>query len=254
LYRSAKGVEPMPAGVELARYARQMLDLAHRADVALGDYAAGAKGRIRMEANTSAITQFLPMDLAAFTERFADVKVEIEESRSRDIARSLREGRTDVGIVMDGTPMEGLECFHYRSDRLVAVVPRGHAVRGRSVVFASILDYDLVGLDSSAAMMQLLQQAAHAAGKPLRLRMQVRSFEALCKLVQAGMGIGILPHAAARNFAQPMGLRLLRLHEPWAERRMYVCVRDLRSASLAAKRLVEQLVQIETLRKLRRGL
>lgn len=253
LHRTAHGVQPTTAGVDLARYARQLLDVAHRADVALGDYAAGAKGRIRMDANTSAITQFLPSDIAEFTARFGDVKVEIEERRSSEIVQSLREGRIDVGIVMEGVRLDGLEHFPYRSDRLVAVVPRGHPLKRRAVAFASILDFDLVGLDSTAAMMRLLRDAARAAGKPLRLRIEVRSFESVCKFVQAGMGIGILPEAAARNFAPAMGLRLVRLTDEWARRSMYVCVRDLAVASSATKRLVEQLVQGAAVRKTRTG-
>lgn len=250
--RSAQGVEPTAAGLELAAYAREILDHADRAEAALSDYAAGAKGRVKIEANTSAITQFLPADIARFSARFADVKIEVEESRSGDIARSLREGRVDVGIVMQGTAMDGLECFPYRTDRLVALVPRSHPLRARTVAFADILDFDIVGLDSSAAMMRLLQEAARVQGKPLRLRMQVRSFEAVCKLVQAGLGIGILPDGAARNYVHSLDLRLLGISDSWTKRSMLVCVRNMASASLPTRRLVEHLTDEEALRKMRR--
>ena len=140
-----------------------------------------------------------------------------------EIVQAVREGRADIGVVMDGVDRSGLASFIYRKDRLVAVVPRGHEVRARKVPFAELLRYDLVGLDGTAAMMRLLGSAATRAEQPLRLRIQVKSFEAVCKLVQAGMGIGMLPEVAARDFAPIMGLRLVALTDDWADRIMFVC-------------------------------
>ena len=91
-------------------------------------------------------------------------------------------------------------------------------------------------------MMRLLAKAALEAGLPLRLRVQVWSFEAVCKLVQAGMGLGILPEAAAHDFAPIMGLRLIHLKDAWADRRMLVCVRDVASLSTVGRKLLDQLV------------
>src|SRR5262249_23598877 len=114
--------------------------------------------------------------------------------------------------------IEGLACYDYRTDRLVAVVPRRHPLRGRSVSFARLLDFDLVGLESNTAMSQLLASRATAAGKPLRLRVQVNGFDVLAKLVQAGLGIGVLPELAARAFVRPLGLRLVPIAAEWAPR------------------------------------
>jgi DNA-binding transcriptional LysR family regulator len=134
---------------------------------------------------------------------------------------------------------------------LVVIVPRGHELRMRQQQFAKLLKYDLVALDDSAAMMRLLAQAARDAGQPLRLRVQVQSFEAVCKLVQANMGIGVLPEAAAVDSASVMGLRLIRLTDEWADRCMYVCVRDFDSLSANCRGLVEQLVGTDGLRNQR---
>ena len=251
LYRSSKGVTPTPAGVALAMHARRMIELADKLSADLMDYAKGVKGHLRIQANTSAITQFLPQDLAKFSSEYPDLKLELEESRSVEIVQALREGRADIGVVMDGVELEGLLSFPYRRDRLVAVVPRGHELRARKAPFSQLLKYDLVGLDSSAAMMRLLSGAASRSGLPLRLRMQVKSFEAVCKLVQAGMGIGVLPEEAAQDFAPIMGLRLIRLTDGWADRSMQVCMRDLDSLPAAGRQLVELLVGEDSLRNRR---
>jgi DNA-binding transcriptional LysR family regulator len=251
LYRSSQGVEATPAGIALAAHARKIIEQAERLQADLSDYAKGAKGHIRIKANTSAITQFLPKDLAGFAASYPDVKLELEESRSGEVAQALREGRADIGIVMDGALLEGLESYEYRRDRLVAVVPEDHEFRAESSKFEQLLKYDLVALDSSAAMMRLIADAALVSGQPLRLRMQVKSFEAVCKLVQAGMGIGVLPEIAAQDFAPVMGLRLIRLTDPWADRSMHVCIRDMSSLPTIGRKLVEQLVGAERLRNRR---
>lgn len=251
LYRSSQGVEPTPAGMTLALHARRMIEQAERMHADLSDYAKGVKGHIRIKANTSAITQYLPKDLAQFAAAYPDVKLELEECRSIEIVQALREGRADIGIVMEGVALEGLRSYEYRRDRLVAVVPREHELRAEETPFERLLQYDLVALDSSAAMMRLLGNAAVGAGQPLRLRVQVKSFESVCKLVQAGLGIGVLPEAAALDFAPVMGLRLIRLADPWADRCMNVCVRDLDSLPAIGRRLVELLVGPERLRNRR---
>ena len=251
LYRSSKGVTPTPAGLSLAAHARRMIDEADKLGAAMADYAEGVKGHLRIQANTSAITQYLPQDLARFAAEYPELKLELEESRSVEIVQALRDGRADIGIVMDGVELDGLARFPYRKDRLVAVVPRGHEVRTRTAPFARLLKYDLVGLDGSAAMMRLLSSAAVRAEQPLRLRIQVKSFEAVCKLVQAGMGIGVLPEVAARDFVPLMGLRLIRLTDDWADRSMHVCVRDIDTLPAPARKLVEMLVDGDSLRKRR---
>lgn len=248
LYRSSKGVAPTPAGLALAMHARRMLEQADKLLADLSDYAKGVKGHLRIQANTSAITQYLPQDLAKFSSKYPDLKLELEERRSIQIVQALREGRADVGIVMDGVALDGLMSFGYKRDRLVAVVPRRHELRARKASFTQLINYDLVGLDSSTAMMRLLSAAASRAEQPLRLRMQVQSFEAVCKLVQAGMGIGILPEVAAQDFVPVMGLRLIRLTDKWADRDMHVCVRDLDSLPSAGRALVELLVGSDCLR------
>jgi DNA-binding transcriptional LysR family regulator len=251
LYRSSKGVVPTPAGVALAAHARRMIEQADKLGADLSDYAKGVKGHLRIQANTSAITQYLPQDLARFSSQYPDLRLELEERRSVQIVQALKEGQTDIGIVMDGVDAGGLMRFAYRRDRLVAVVPRGHELRARKASFSQLLKYDLVGLDSSAAMMRLLSGVAARAEQPLRLRMQVRSFEAVCKLVQAGMGIGILPEVAAQDFVPVMGLRLIRLTDDWADRSMHVCVRDLDTLPAAGRQLVELLVGKDGLRNTR---
>lgn len=241
LNRTARGAELTPAGKAVLHRARQILSQVDQLQSDMSEYASGGKGHVRIQASASAISQFLPADLATFAMLAPQVVIALEERFSGEIVQALREGATDVGVIMEGTPMEGLEWFDYKVDQLVAVVPRKHPLRSRSVVFSSLLDYDFVALESATAITRLLIDQAAVARKPLRARIQVHSFAALCKMIEAGLGIGIMPEGAAHPFVAAKQLRLVKLGDPWAKRHMYVCVRDYESLPAIARRLVDHL-------------
>lgn len=216
------GVEPTEAGVALARLfvlLRRDVDLMR---VEMSDYVRGAKGHVRIQANTSAMSQDLPVELASFSNRFPEIKLEIREARSSDIVKAVREGRADLGVVMEGIPFESLRRLPYRPDRLCAIVGRSHPLRAKRSTFDKLLDHDFVGLDNSAALTLQMERAAQAAGKPLRLPVQVQSYEAVCRMVESGYGIGILPEGAIRPYMSTLGIRRVALTDPWALRQMYL--------------------------------
>jgi len=241
LHRSARGVELTPAGTALLFHARQMMGKLDEMRAEISDYSKGAKGLVRIQANASALAQYLPGDLASFAAAHAAIKLALGEERSSAIVEAVRSGATDVGIVMEGAEAAGLQLFDYRTDTLCAVVPRRHPVRARALAFAKLLDHDFVGLESNTVISRLMLDEASRAGKPLRLRVQVKSFDVLARMVQAGLGIGVLPEAAARAFGRSMGLRFISLSDPWAKRRMYVCVRQYAALPAPARQLVDHL-------------
>jgi len=243
LYRNARGVDLTPAGNALLAHARRMLGQADELRAELSDYTKGGKGLVRVHANASALAQHLPQDLATFCEAHPAVKVAVEEHRSGAIVQALRTGATDLGIVMEGASLEELQCIDYRADTLVAVLPHRHPLRGKRVAFAKLLPYDIVGLESDTVISRLLAAAAAAEGKPLRLRMQLKGFDVVARMIQAGLGIGVLPDAVARAFARSMRLRLVPLTDAWARRRMWICVKDYAALPAPARQLVDHLGQ-----------
>ena len=246
LFRSARGVELTPAGTALLQHAREMMSRLDSMRVELSDYAKGGKGLVRVQANASALAQYLPTDLASFFAAHPLIKLSLEEERSSAIVEALHAGATDVGIVMEGAEDTGLQVFEYRTDVLCAVVPKKHALRGRKVAFAELLDQDFVGLENNTVISQLMLAEARAREVPLKLRVEVKSFDVVARMIQAGLGIGVLPEAAATAFAGPMSLRLLALTDAWAQRRMYVAVRQYASLAAPARLLVDHLVPSRT--------
>lgn len=242
LERSSRGAELTTAGRAAHVHVRRLLAQAEELRVELSEHARGHRGRITVHANQSSIAQMLPRDLAAFGSRVPTVSIVLEERSSGEAAQAVRDGAVDIGIVMEGTSLDGIESFPYAADRLVAIVPREHAVRARRVHFASLLPFDMVGLDVDTAITRLLSDQAALIGKPLRLRVQVRSFSAQARMVQAGLGIGILPEGAARPMLRALDLRIMDLTDEWATRRVFVCVREYEKLAALPRQLVDHLV------------
>lgn len=223
--RHSRGLQLTPAGDHLLSQAREIIAGVHHMLAEMGNYASGRQTVLRVHGNTSAMTQFLPADVARFQAAHPQVRLVLEECWSEEAVRRVRAGEADLGVVVVGCDVSGLWTRPYRSDHLAAVLRADDAIEGEQVAFADLLERDLVGLEGSSTLSRLLAAQAAQAMRPMALRVQVRSFEAVCRAVQAELGIGILPLAAARSFAPAMQLRVLPLSDEWALRRMQLCVR-----------------------------
>lgn len=222
--RHARGLLPTAAGRVFVKHGLTLLQTLDQVGAELADLQQGIARHIRLCASTAAINQFLPPLLARYAELHPLLRVDLEEQVSEAVVTSLREGRADLGVFVEGPDIAGLSARVFRNDQLVLVLPRGHRLAGARtpLPFSEALDEDWIGLNPGAAMLQKQQQAALAAGKPLRLRMQVRSFDAVCHLVASGLGIAVLPAAAALPIVRAVNLTSRPLADEWARRRLLV--------------------------------
>lgn len=242
LLRRARGVEPTQAGQALLGLARRALAVLDDLPEQLSDYAAGLRGQVRMAATISAITQFLPHDLAAFSRSHPHVRVVLDERDSAATVRAVAENAADLGIYTTFAHGESVLSLPYRKDRLCLLVPRRHACAGRAETsFAEVVDEPFVGLrDGSAINLRLTAEAA-ALGRPLLFRIQVSAFDALCLMVANGFGIGVVPEGVARLFSATLPICAVRLADPWAQRQLALAVRSVEALPPAARRLIDHL-------------
>jgi DNA-binding transcriptional LysR family regulator len=242
LVRSRLGVAPTPAGRTLLQHAREMLAQAERLREDLGTYATGVAGQIRILSNTNALTEFLPEALGTYLADHPQVSIDLEERLSDEIVGLIAEGVGDIGIVAGTVDTGRLRTYPFRSDRFVLVVPASHPLGAREAVpFADVLEHDFVGLDRASALQRFLADKAGRIGRPLRLRVQLRSFDAVCRMVEAGVGLGIVPETTADRAVRTMRIASVGLTDPWALRELTICIRDLADLPPSARQLVEHL-------------
>jgi len=90
-----------------------------------------------------------------------------------------------------------------------------------------------------------MRAEAEGQGKVLKARLQVRGFDAIAQLVEAGLGVAVMPAAAAERFAQLFRIRVLKLSEPWADRDYLLAVRRQETLPAVVQRFVDALCPSE---------
>lgn len=243
LYRTSQGMTLTPAGEAFVHHARVVLEQTERLAGDMQDFGEGIKGHVRVWANTTAISEFLPETLSRFLRDHQDVNIELREVLSGDIVKGVADAATDIGIVAGSVETGHLEMLSYRDDRLVLVTGLEHGLSQRtSVDFVETLDDDFVGLPTSSAIHSFVTIAADGLGRRIKLRIQVGNFEAACRMIAAGVGIGIVPESVAVRHRNTMPIKIIRLSDPWAERKLKICVRSLQDLPLFSRALVNMLI------------
>lgn len=241
--RQRRGVSLAPAGVTLVHHARTVLQQVERMRGELGEHAKGLRGRIRLFSNTAATLEFLPPMLGSFLSAHPNIDVELEERPSTEIVRAVAGGSADIGIVADAVdPAAELETFPFAEDRLVLVTPRRHPLgKRRSVAFREVLAFDFIGLSAGSALQDHIGDHAARAGHRLKLRVRLPGFDAVCRVVESGIGIGVVSQTAARRCRKTMAIGVIPITDPWALRHLRICVRRLKALPAHAQALVEHL-------------
>jgi DNA-binding transcriptional LysR family regulator len=243
LYREARGVRLTPPGEAFLHHAREVLRQAEQLRRDLHDYGGGLRGHVRVFANTTAVTDFLPDLLPGFLAANPRVNVELQEKPNAEIARGVLDGRADLGIAAGAVDMLGLQAIHISTDRLVLVTSRGHRfARRKRIGFAECLGEDMVGMHHGSTLQSFLEQEAEKLGKPMKLRIQLSNFDAVCRMVGGGVGVAVVPESAAGRNLKPQKLVQIELTDAWRVRERYVLVRDREALPSYAQALVELLV------------
>jgi DNA-binding transcriptional LysR family regulator len=242
LRRGRRGVELTAAGENLLEHARIIM---HNVDALRGDlaaYASGTKASVQLLANTSGLSEHLPKALAGFLREHRDISVDVEEHESTDIAAAIASGAADLGFAAEHALPDNIERFLFSEDRLVLVAPRRGAFAGRRLIdFREATGRDFVGLTTTTALQVHIVKHAARLGARLKFRARLRDFDAICQMVAADVGIAVVPEAAARRCARSMPIMMIRIRDPWANRRLAICARSFKTLPRPAKQLVEHL-------------
>jgi len=226
LDRSAKGVTLTQAGHAVMQHALRLFQGFEQFSNELSEYAKGIKGHVRLWANMSSLTEFLPSALASFLKRHPEIQVEVEEQLSGDIVKALLDGIADIGVLADGAPTAGLDISIIGRDELVIVCSKSHPIKSKKrISFEECLSYDFVGLNRGSSLLELTSRQAEKLGKQMRLRMQVRSYDAMCQMIAVNLGVGVLPLQACAPQIKAMDLQAIPLEDVWAKRNLLLAMK-----------------------------
>jgi DNA-binding transcriptional LysR family regulator len=244
LQREARGVRLLPQGEAFLHHARAMLRQTEQLRAELDEYGGGARGHLRIFANTTAVTDFLPEILPGYLKANPGINVDLQEKPNTVIPRGVLDGRADIGIVAGRVDTLGLDQIHFSTDRLVLVTPRRHRFAKRAAVaFAETLEEDAVGMQQGSTLHAFLAEIADGLGKRQKLRLQLGSFDAMCRMIGGGVAIGVLPESAALRNRDSLQLALVPLSDPWCVRERYLLARDRERLPAYAQAMIDAVCQ-----------
>ena len=240
--RSSRGVQLTPAGQMLVQRSRALLTDADRLAQHLRGYSEGLQGHVRVLANTSALLEVLPQRLEQFMKAHPLIRIDMEERGSPEIPLALIEGRADFGVVDLPVPPAGLAFTPFFSDTLVLLTPRSHRLASRRRLrLADALDEPFITLTDGTALSNRLLALAADAGRQLHVRMRMRGFDAVCRMVAAGLGVGVLPLEAIAPQLAHLPLTAVPLSDAWARRTHHIATRTDAPPAPAALTLIRAL-------------
>jgi DNA-binding transcriptional LysR family regulator len=240
--RRRRGVELTAAGESLRDHARTIM---HQVTMMQGDIAAfssGVRASVHLLANTSGLSEHLPKALGIFLREYPDISLDVEERESADIVGAIAGGAADLGFAAEHAVPAHFERFSFSEDRLMLVAPRRSDFSNRRQIdFIEVGNRDFVGLTNATALAVHIGRHAARLGVRLHVRARLRDFDAICRMVAAGVGVAVVPEAAARRCAQSMPITPLAIRDAWANRRLVICARSFKSLPKPAKLLVDHL-------------
>jgi DNA-binding transcriptional LysR family regulator len=241
-HRLRNGLDATPAADALLRHARLIMREVKQMESELNDFTAGLKGYVRIWSNIWGIIQYLPNDLASFLAAHEKVHIDLREQISSVTFRAVEENAADIGIVVGDITVPGLTLVPYRSDSLVVVMRSDHSLAAQTKLkLRDLMPYELVGQRPDSALEKLLIRAAAEFGETLRPRISVTGFEAVCRMAEANLGIGLVPAQCAARYLPAMNIKAIPLDETWGTRTLNICFNSLESLPATARLLVRHL-------------
>jgi DNA-binding transcriptional LysR family regulator len=242
LERSRNGVVTTEAGEALAHHARLILRQHSLLQGELRDFGSGTRGTLLLYANTAALTGLLPQKLAPWLAQRPRLSMDLRERTSTEIVKMIGAGLAEAGVISDAVNHSGLTVQPVADDPLVLIVPVAHKLAAsNSIGFADVTGEPFIGLETGSALQEHINQHAAELHTQLQLRIRMKSFEGSCQMVSQGVGVAIIPRAAAKRFQRRYPFKTIAMTDSWARRRLCLCFQQWHTLSAPMRSLLTHL-------------
>ena len=207
-HRTAKGVELTTAGQTFLHHAEESIAAADAATQAVRELVGLERGLIRIGGGATAISHLLPPAVSAFRAAHPGVRFYIREAGSAAVARAVATGELDLGIVT--TPVPGADASALLikpliTDELMLIVPKGHPLAASDTFeWNDLRNQTMVAFEAGSAIRNVIDSAITAAGVQIEIAMELRSIDAIRRMVAAGVGIGFISASATEADDHPL--------------------------------------------------
>ncbi|MBX3551415.1 MAG: LysR family transcriptional regulator [Pseudolabrys sp.] len=242
LERTTRRVALTAMGRELLPLVRRMLDEFDNSLFAMRQLGQRQAGQVTIACVPTAAFYFLPRVIARFNEQYPNVRFSILDLSANDGLRSVAHGEVEFGINLLGSAEPELSFDPLIEDPFVLACRRDHPLAKRKTVdWADIEPYRLVTVSRASGNRTLLEATLTRARVHLRWFYEVTHLSTSLGLVEAGLGISVLPQLATPQGEHPI-IVTRPIGNPQVSRTIGVVRRRGRQLSPAAQRFFDILM------------
>ncbi|HZT42307.1 MAG TPA: LysR family transcriptional regulator [Chthonomonadaceae bacterium] len=195
--RLGRTVHLTAAGEALHRYAEAIVRLVQEARHAIADIEAGSAGRLAVGASSTLATYVLPPLLRRFRESHPRVEISVHTGVSAQVLEMVRANEVDIGLVTSEVHDPALQATILADFATCVVVPPTHPLAARrSVSAAELAGSPLILMEAGTNLRAYVDRLLGAAGVEEQVTMELDNVEAIKRMIQADLGISLLPEVA----------------------------------------------------------
>ena len=219
------------AGQKLYQYAQQIIGLYEQARREVTGRSPLVSGTLLLGASSIPGEHLLPELLSVFGQKYPHIKVRATIGDSMAVIGQVERGEVNLGLVGKKTDNPLLDFRFLARDRMVLIVPQGHALgRRKKLSVKQLCGQALVLREAGSGLRHCFERSLERAGRSLadlQIALELGSNEAIKKAVLGGAGVAVLSTYAVRRELQEGRLLALEISDLHCDRDLYI-VRDKR--------------------------
>jgi len=235
LDRSTRKLAVTEAGTEFLQHAERILGEVEQAIRRTQDLVQMRRGRVTVATTPVMAATLLPDAIATFQAAHPAIEVRMSDAPVDVILRQVQQGEGDLGVgVFTGNEVELNRSLLMRHP-LGAMIPSGWplARRRRDLAWADLASQPMIVVPQSSGSLPQIDRVLHQSGIAAEPRFEVHYLWSAIGLVEAGLGIAVLPSYAGL-LARSKRARFRVLHDPVVYRKIELITQPGRSLSPAA--------------------
>lgn len=194
--RVGRRAAPTTAGATLLGYVKEIDATLDEALHRLARHSASVAGRVRLGTGATACIYLLPPVLKALKTRYPAIEITVRTGNSGEILEALAANELDVAVVTLPAPGRSFEVKVLFEDEMVAAFPAGAAPAERPTPAYFARQPAILLYEPGGNSRRVIDQWFRAAGELVRPGMELGNIEAIKKMVEAGLGVSIIPEMA----------------------------------------------------------
>jgi DNA-binding transcriptional LysR family regulator len=199
--RAPRHVILTEAGEQLLRRARHILREHDAALDEIAELAGAERGRLRIgSASAMVLTEQLPAILKDLRKQHPAAEISVVSGTSEVLVDQILAGEVDIAFVSLPVDVRGIKTERLSEDQLVAIAsPRHRLSKQRTISAYTLAGERLILGERGGNTRRLIDQFFAQAGVTLRVAMELSRQQAIKRMVEEDMGVGIVPLQSVRE-------------------------------------------------------